>query len=123
MTMKYVLVVLAALIGYAGMAQSHEWYGKRRDPVFSTTTCCGGSDCAPIPAHAMKVTPEGLRVTLTAEEARKINPQRFDAFDRLIAFDRIQTSEDGQPHICLQRIDNFADRRDGYYCIFLPPNG
>jgi hypothetical protein len=121
--MRYILVVLAVLIGYTGMAQSHEWYSTRRDPVFNTTTCCGGTDCAPIPAHAMKVTPDGLRVTLTAEEARQINPRRYEAFDKLIEFDRIQTSEDGQPHICLQPTQNEYDSRQGYYCIFLTPNG
>lgn len=120
--MRLFLTVFALMV-CADMAMAHEWYGKRRDPIFNLTTCCGGSDCAPLPAHALTVTPDGLRVTLTADEARKINPKRNAPFDKLIDFDRVQTSEDGQPHICLQPIDNDFDKREGYYCIFVPPNG
>lgn len=48
----------------AGPAAAHEWYSQRRDPVFSQTTCCGGSDCAPLPPHAISITPDGqLRVS------------------------------------------------------------
>lgn len=124
--MRYVLVVLAVVIGYVGLAASadaHEWYSKRRDPIFNGTSCCGGTDCAPLPAHAVTVTPQGLRVTLTAEEANRINPLRHTPFDKVIAFDRIQVSEDGRPHICLQPRDNEFDARDGYYCVFLAPQG
>jgi hypothetical protein len=71
----------------------------------------------------MSITPEGdLRVTLTLEEARKINPARRMAFDEVIPFDRIQTSEDGSPHICLMATDRreVGDPRQGFFCIFLP---
>jgi hypothetical protein len=115
----------AALLLLAAVpAEAHSWYSDRRDPLFSQTSCCGNQDCAPLPPHAIQITPDGqLRVTLTVEEARKINPVRRYGFDRVINFDRIQVSEDGQPHICLQAHDLEADPREGYYCIFLPPNG
>ena len=74
----------------------------------------------------MSFTPDGdLRVTLTLQEARRINPARSEPFDAVIPFDRIQVSEDGSPHICLMASDRAAtgDQRQGFYCIFLPPNG
>lgn len=118
------LVTLAALLFSVTAAQAHSWYSERRDPIYNQTSCCGGQDCAPLPAHAISITPDGqLRVTLTVEEARKINPVRRYGFDRVIEFDRIQISEDGQPHICLQPHDMEGDPREGYYCIFLPPTG
>jgi len=120
--MRSALAVLAVLCS-VDIAFAHEWYGKRRDPIFSSTTCCGGADCAVLPAHTMQVTPDGLMVTLTADEANKINPNRFEPFQKLIEFDRIQVSEDGKPHICLQPTQNDFDKRQGYYCIFLPANG
>ena len=115
-------LVLAMTIGFA---EAHSWYGQRRDPIFNTTTCCGGTDCAPLPSHAMKFTPDGLRVVLTLAEAKAINPSREEPFDEFIPFDRIQVSEDGRPHICLMQKNraNEGDRRQGFFCIFLPPNG
>ena len=109
----------------ATFAEAHSWYSNRRDPIFSSTTCCGGTDCAPLPSHAIQITPEGLRVTLTLAEAKAINPARVEPFNALIPFDRIQVSEDGRPHICLMSRDSadFGDKRQGFYCIFLPPNG
>jgi len=104
-------------------AEAHSWYSERRDPIYSQTSCCGGTDCAPLPPHAIQITPEGLRITLSVEDARKINPVRRYGFDKLISFDRIQVSEDGQPHICLMAHDDPNDLREGYYCVFLPPNG
>ena len=116
--------ILAALLFLPTTASAHEWYSQRRDPVYSTTTCCGGQDCSPIPPHAISITPDGhLRVTLTVEDARRINPVRRYGFDRVIDFDRIQISEDGQPHICLMAHDMEGDPREGYYCVFLPPSG
>jgi len=110
-------------------SHAHEWYGKRRDPIYSTTTCCGGSDCAPLPAHSIKASPDGsIRVSLTLDEVRKINPRRDEPFDEIIPFERVQTvppEGTAGPHICLMnrnRADE-GDMRQGFYCIFLPPNG
>lgn len=116
--------ILAALLFSATSASAHEWYSKRRDPIYSQTTCCGGSDCRELPPHAISYTLDGnLRITLTVEEARRINPVRRYGFDRVIEFDRIQTSEDGKAHICLMAHDLEGDPREGYYCVFLPPSG
>ncbi len=120
------LLLLIAFCSLIVPAVAHSWYSERRDPIFGqTTTCCGGTDCAPLPSHAMQFTPDGLRVVLSLEEARRINPLREEPFDQLIPFDRIQVSEDGRPHICLMQKDwaEIGDKRQGFYCIFLPPNG
>ena len=120
----YIAIAIAACLLLIAPVYAHSWYGERRDPIFNQTSCCGGLDCAPMPAHAISITPNGhLRVTLTVEEARRINPIRRYGFDKIISFERIQISEDGTPHICLQPHDAPEDPREGYYCIFLPPTG
>jgi len=119
------LVAIGSVLAGTSDARAHGWYSDRRDPVFSGTTCCGNQDCAPLPSHAMHVTPDGLRVVLTLVEAQAINPARSEPFNALIPFDRIQVSEDGRPHICLMTTDRaaYGDKRQGFFCIFLPPNG
>jgi hypothetical protein len=115
------LTTLAAFLCLSTAANAHSWYSEKRDPIYNQTSCCGGSDCAPLPAHAISITPEGnLRITLTVEEARRINPVRRYGFDKVIQFERIQNSEDGTPHICLMAHDLEGDPREGYYCVFLP---
>jgi hypothetical protein len=118
------LVYLGCIsLALATPALAHSWYSQKRDPIYNATTCCGGSDCRELPAHAMSYTADGdLRVQLTLEEARRINPARRMAFDEVIPFDRIQISEDGSPHICLMATDRreVGDPRQGFFCIFLP---
>lgn len=123
--MKLLILTAIAFLCVSQTADAHSWYSQRRDPIFRMTTCCGGTDCAPLPSHAMQFTPDGLRVVLTLDEAKAINPGRTEPFDALIPFDRIQVSEDGRPHICLMTKDRseIGDQRQGFYCIFLPPNG
>ena len=119
-------VAVAILCLVPAPAFAHSWYSQKRDPIYNMTTCCGGSDCRELPSHSMSITPQGdLRVTLTLEEARRINPARIEPFDAVIPFERIQVSEDGSPHICLMASDRAAlgDLRQGFFCIFLPPNG
>jgi hypothetical protein len=109
-------------------AFAHEWYSGQRDPIFNQTTCCGGSDCAPLPPHAISSFNGDLRVTLSLDEARRINPRRVEPFDEVIPFERIQTvpPEGGAgPHICLMEKNRASegDQRQGFFCIFLPPQG
>ncbi len=122
--MRLAGLALLTLAAMASDARPHDWYSSKRDPIYNSSTCCGGSDCGPIPEHAMTMTPNGLRVRLTLAEAQIINKFRLEPFDEIIPFERIQTSEDGKPHICLMRM-NFApsgDKRQGFFCVFLPPN-
>ncbi len=113
-------ICIIGIVWLSSAAHAHSWYSEKRDPVFNGTSCCGGTDCRELPAHAIHNTEFGLRVSLTLTEARLINPLRQEAFDELIPFDRIQTSEDGNPHICLMRLK--MDDRQGFFCIFMPPN-
>jgi hypothetical protein len=54
-------------------ARAHDWYSSTADPVFQSN-CCGGHDCAPVdPAWVSEVS-EGYRLTMTANQARTVNP-------------------------------------------------
>ncbi len=118
--MKY-LTAFILLLCLSSAANAHEWYARHRDPIFNKTTCCGGTDCAPLPESAISITPNGdLHVFLSLAQAKLINPARTEAFDEIIPFVRIQQSEDGRPHICLQT-ENHQNHMQGFYCIFLPP--
>jgi hypothetical protein len=109
------------LVLMAGTANAHDWYSDRRDPIYNLTKCCGGSDCNELPPGSMSFTSEGhLRVTLTLEQARRINPWRVEPFDEVIPPERLQTSEDGKAHICL--LSAKMDERQGFFCIFIPPD-
>lgn len=125
--MRYLVFGISLCLGlWILPAIAHEWYSGMRDPIFNQTTCCGGSDCAPLPAHAISSFQGDLRVTLSLEEARKINPRRVEAFDEIIPFERIQlVPPEGEtgPHICLMEKNRASegDRRQGFFCIFLPP--
>lgn len=122
-----VLVALAALclgaiILLVTQAQAHDWYGVRRDPIYRTTTCCGGHDCGPVKPEFVHRDPAtgDLRITIPLEEARKIFYNRMEPFDEVIPHERIQTSEDGQVHICLQTKNQSA--MQGFWCVFIPPD-
>jgi hypothetical protein len=50
---------------------------------------------------------DGYRIRLTAEQAGKINPLRKTPVDTLIKWERIQSSHDGNYHLCLAIASNF----------------
>lgn len=58
---------------------------------------------------------------LASVETRRINPHSTAPIDALVPWNRIQTSEDGNLHICLMTHDR-ANERGGAYCLFAPPN-
>lgn len=122
--MRALLLLAPLAVLLALPASAHNWYGKYRDPIYGYTSCCGGQDCAPLPPGAITNEPGGLRIRLTLEQAQAINPRRTEAFDEFIPLERIQLSEDGQPHICLQKQNyrELDDPRRGFFCIFMPPN-
>lgn len=122
---KLVAIAIAFFFAVYAPAFGHSWYSKKHDPVFNANNCCGGNDCGELPSSAIQWTPDGdLRVVLTLEQAKRINPFRTEPFDAVIPHERIQVSEDGKPHICLLSYDRKAegDKRQGFFCIFLPPN-
>ena len=115
--------LVAAFVFLAPVAFSHDWYSIRRDPIYRTTTCCGGHDCGPVKPEFIHRDPAtgDLRITIPLEEAREIFNGRQEPFDEVIPFDRIQIGEDGQVHICLQTKNHGA--MQGFWCVFVPPNG
>lgn len=114
--------LVAAFVFVVPVAFAHQWYSQKRDPIFGhMTSCCGGSDCAPLDARFIDFSdPRGIRVTLTPEQARAINYNRRTGFDEFIDYARLQPSEDNQWHICLMGDTVSSDPRNGYYCIFEP---
>jgi hypothetical protein len=116
------LLCLAMIVLLVTQAQAHSWYSQKRDPIFGKmTSCCGGTDCAPLDVKFIDFSDaRGIRVTLTEEQARAINYLRRTAFDEFIDYARIQDSEDNQWHICLMGDTVSSDPRRGYYCIFAP---
>ena len=114
------------LMWVSSVAGAHSWYSGKRDPIFNATTCCGNTDCGPLPPSAISYPNGELRVTLSLEEARLINPKRSEPFDEIIPYERIQTvpPEGGAgPHICLMEKNRASegDLRQGFFCIWLPP--
>lgn len=113
--------LLLFFVTFATPAFSHAWYVTKQDPVYKKS-CCGGEDCKELNSVHIVVVAEGLHVRLTAEEARKINPNTILPIDTVLPWDRVQPSEDGNIHICLEPV-NRAGPLFGVYCIFWPLQG
>lgn len=115
LTILLIIIVLGQQQAYA-----HSWYSQRRDPVFNAQTCCR-NDCGPVPSQYIHYDPLSgdIRVTLPLEVAKKIYHGRSTPFDEIIPHERIQYSEDGQVHICLQTTSDNA--MQGFWCFFVPP--
>lgn len=115
-------LVAAFLVLAPVLAHAHEWYSKRRDPIYNAQTCCR-NDCGPVPSQYIHrdLTTGSIRVIIPLEAAKKIYHARMEAVDEVIPPERIQTSEDGQVHICLQS-RNYGPMQ-GFWCFFVPPNG
>lgn len=117
------VAVLAVLLATATASWSHSWYSEKMDPVYRTA-CCGGKDCATWAIQPGEISAEanGLRVRLSLERSRTINPGSQYPIDALVIWDRVQPSEDGNWHLCVMSAYR-ADDRGGIYCLFAPPNG
>jgi hypothetical protein len=117
-----VAALVAAFVFLAPIASAHEWYSKRRDPIYNAQTCCR-NDCGPVPSQYIHRDPATglIRVIIPLEAAKKIYHARIEAVDEVIPPERIQTSEDGQIHICLQ--SRGGNAMQGFWCFFVPPNG
>lgn len=109
------------VILWAGPANAHAWYSTRQDPVWRNG-CCGGKDCNELDGRFVEAEDAGLRVRLTAEQARAINPNRNASVDAVVEWNRVQESEDGKFHICLMTYFYDGDPRNGVWCLFSPPN-
>lgn len=101
-------------------ALAHDWYTGTHDPV-TGGQCCGGQDCRKLVVEpgVLEPIPEGYRLRLTAEQAKKINPLRNLPVDTIIPESRIQPSEDGNFHVCIPGYPSPGMRAD-FYCFWAP---
>ena len=115
-------IALGAFFG-ATKAEAHSWYKYKTDPVYHNS-CCGGQDCAmwAILPGELSAEANGLRVRLSLERSRMINPYSQYPIDAVVIWDRVQPSEDGNWHLCVMTAYR-GDDRGGIYCLFAPPNG
>ena len=119
------LAVLVAFFVFALPALSalaHDWYSGTRDPV-TGGSCCGVADCAILRVEPgmLEGEADGYRIRLTAEQAGKINPLRKTPVDTLIKWERIQSSHDGNYHLCLPTYPTPNMAAD-FFCFWAPPN-
>jgi hypothetical protein len=123
--MKALTAVLIVLPSLSLTANAHDWYVGRNDPVTggsccTTTNADGYGDCARLQVDpgVLEPIPEGYRLRLTVEQARKINPLRTLPVDTIIPEERIQPSQDGNFHVCIPGYPG-ALRYD-FFCFFRP---
>jgi hypothetical protein len=121
--------LMVALLLMARQAHAHEPYTGKIDPRFKNG-CCGGSDCAVLKVKPGMLEGEGddLRLRMSLEEAREINPYRTKPVDSVITHDRVQDSWDGNYHVCLRTHDARLTsgepdtERGAVYCFWKPGN-
>lgn len=106
---------------------AHDWYTGKHDPVTGGSCCStsktdGYGDCHQLVVEAgvLEPVPEGYRLRLTLDQARKINPLREYPVDTLIPEQRIQASEDGNFHLCIP--PRPAGFKFDFYCFWAPPS-
>jgi hypothetical protein len=118
----FVLLVAAWIYLFGTQfVQAHDWYSSTADPVYQSN-CCGGHDCAPVdPAWVSEVS-EGYRLTMTADQARTVNPQAQSPVDAVIPWSRIQSppKADHLFYACIYDRDRTPPRR-GVICFFATP--
>jgi hypothetical protein len=121
--------LMVALLIMARQAHAHEPYTGKIDPVFKNG-CCGGTDYAVLKVKPGMLEGEGddLRLRMTLEEAREINPYRAKPVDTIIKRERVQDSWNGNYHVCLRTHDAKTTsgepdtERGAVYCFWAPPN-
>jgi hypothetical protein len=113
-----------------GIVVQPDPYGGKTDPVHGNG-CCGGSDCDVLKVEPGMLEGEGddLRLRMTLEQAKKINPYRTKPVDTIIRHGRVQDSWDGNYHVCIRSHDPtvpFSGEPDiekgAVYCFWAPPN-
>lgn len=121
-------IIILLLLGKFAGAEAHDWYKDLRNPKGSS--CCSGTDCAPVPLDADWVRPtrDGYRVTLTVEQARTINPDAQYPFNAMVPWSQVMapppkamTEMRGEPpalyHLCIA-----AYSPNTIYCLFAVPD-
>jgi hypothetical protein len=101
--------LIPALAIVSGDATAHSWYAVTNDPV-TGFSCCGGTDCAPIPDSDVDETRGGYTDLPTGEFIPRL---------------RVQRRRDWQFHRCIYQSDflnlDQGSFRKGYTrCFFAP---
>lgn len=118
-----IILACAVLAMLATTAWAHSWYSLKYDPVLRNS-CCGGHDCAmwAIQPGEIAAEADGVRIRLSLERTRTINPYSTRPLDTVVVWDRVQPSEDGNWHLCIPALERGAPFW-GVYCLFMPANG
>lgn len=120
------LLTLAALLCLTTAADAHDWYIGQRDPVTGGSCCTTAAsamsgDCnkLAIEPGVLEPVPEGYRIRLTVEQARRLNPLRRLPVDTIVPEERIQDSGDGNFHMCIPAYPTPNMQAD-FFCFFRP---
>lgn len=102
-------------------ALAHDWYSSTSDPVYQSS-CCGGHDCAPVDPSWVSEVREGYRLTMTLDQARRVNPAAAAPVDAVVPWSRIQSppNADHLFYACIYDRDRAAPR-NGVICFFATP--
>jgi len=119
-------ITLAALLCLTTAASAHDWYIGQRDPVTGGSCCTTAAsaksgDCNEllIEPGVLEPVPEGYRIRLTVEQARKLNPLRTMPVDTIVPEERIQESGDGNWHMCIPSYP-VGNMKADFFCFFRP---
>lgn len=109
------------LIAHATKAKAHDWYSSRSDPVFDSS-CCGGSDCAPLDSSWVTSEKGGFRLRMNLEQTRTVNPLASKPVDAFIPMERVQSppKAEAEYYACIYEHDRDAPRK-GVICFFATP--
>lgn len=124
--MRVALLALMALPFLSFPTEAHDWYIGQRDPVTGGSCCTTAAsamsgDCNDliIEPGVLEPVPEGYRVRLTVEQARRLNPLRTLPVDTIVPEERIQESGDGNWHMCIPSYPTPNMQAD-FFCFFRP---
>ena len=91
---------------------AHSWY----DPA-----CCGGNDCAPIPAITVTAGPDGWHVRLRPGDHPMVTRGVVDA---VVPYDEALPSQDGAFHACVRDQSSPSNvMADPIICLYVPDLG
>lgn len=111
-----VIAALVALFMTVNLAFAHSWYSGTRDPT-DGYGCCGGHDCAVLDPRWVFPVDGGVRVVMTLEQARTVNPLTVAPVDAFVPDARIQRSPDYDFHACIYDSNRGAPR-NGVICFW-----
>ena len=112
------LSAVVAFVGLclAGSASAHGPFAGKVDPAYNSN-CCGGSDCATIPADWVDEVEYGFRISMSVDQAKTINPLAALPVEAVVPHLRVQWDSDY--HGCIFPKDR-SQPRGGVICFWVP---